>query len=130
MPHTFCFARRRSIRASLSARLPTPAAFATTLILHENFAIGSVTHRAHTLKDTTSLATKQCARIPLKVRHRLTTPIDPRSTSPPRSADLPEQNGEGTQPGPKADIVPTRVQPGIAGNSVRRSGLVFLALAL
>jgi hypothetical protein len=30
---------------------------------------------------------------------------------------------------PGADIVPTRV-PGIAGNSVRRSGLVFLALAL
>src|SRR5260370_12437781 len=53
MPRTFCFAGRRSIRASLSARLPTPAAFATTLILHENFAIGSVTHRAHTPKDTT-----------------------------------------------------------------------------
>src|ERR1700704_5329483 len=72
MPRTFCFAGRRSIRASLSARLPTPAAFATTLILHENFAIDSVTHRAHILKDTTPLATKQCARVLLKVRHRLT----------------------------------------------------------
>jgi hypothetical protein len=52
--------------------LPTPAAFATTLILHENFAVSSVTHRAPTLKDTTPLATKRCARVLLKVRHRLT----------------------------------------------------------
>jgi hypothetical protein len=52
--------------------LPTPPAFATALILHENFAIGSVAHRAHILKDTTPLATKQCARVLLKVRHRLT----------------------------------------------------------
>jgi hypothetical protein len=108
MPSAFCFAGRRSIRACLSARLPTPAAFATTLILHENFAIGSVAHRAHTLKDTTPLATKQCTRVLLKVRHRLTTPIDQRSTSPPRSADLLEQNGYDTQPGPGADIVHAR----------------------
>src|ERR1700716_615980 len=73
MPRAFGSRGRRSIRASLSARLPTPAAFATTLILHENFAIGSVTHRAHILKDTTPLATKQGARILLKRRRRLNT---------------------------------------------------------
>ena len=53
-PRAFYIAGRRSIRASLSARLPTPAAFATIQISPENFAIDSVARRAPTPEITPS----------------------------------------------------------------------------
>src|SRR6266481_3874984 len=42
-PRTWCIAGHWA-QASLSARSPTPVAFATTLISRENFAIGSAVH--------------------------------------------------------------------------------------
>jgi hypothetical protein len=45
-PRAFCIAGRHWEQASLSARSPTPVAFATTLISRENFAIGSATRQA------------------------------------------------------------------------------------
>jgi hypothetical protein len=53
-PHTFCIAEGHWEQASLSARSLTPVAFATTLISHESFDIGSVTRQAPTQKDLVS----------------------------------------------------------------------------
>ena len=62
--------RRGSLgQASLSAKSPTLAAFATTLISHESFAIGSVTRQVLTLKVPVGQTTKQCAPVRVKVRH-------------------------------------------------------------
>ena len=50
-PHTFCIAEDHWEQASLSERSLTPLAFATTLISHESFDVGSVARRAPTQKD-------------------------------------------------------------------------------
>jgi hypothetical protein len=60
-PRGFCIAGRHWEQASLSARSPTRAAFATILISHENFDIGSVTRQAPTQKDLVAPSTEQCA---------------------------------------------------------------------
>jgi hypothetical protein len=73
MRHTFCIAEDHWEKASLSARSLTPLAFATTLISHESFDIGSGTRQAPTQKDLVIRATEQCAPILMKARHRLTT---------------------------------------------------------
>jgi hypothetical protein len=73
MRHTFCIAEDHWEQASLSARSLTPLAFATTLISHESFDIGSGTRQAPTQKDLVILATEQCAPILVKMRHGLTT---------------------------------------------------------
>jgi len=82
MRHTFCIAEDHGEQASLSARSLTPLAFATTLISHESFDIGSGTRQAPTQKDLVTLATEQCAPILVKVRHGLTTS----NRQPPKSS--------------------------------------------
>jgi hypothetical protein len=49
------------------------SAFATILISHESFGIGSVTHQAPTRKNSTALAIELRAPVPVKARRRLTT---------------------------------------------------------
>src|ERR1700732_4835267 len=53
--------------AIIEVRSPTPAAFATTRISHEKFAIGSVPRQAPTLEDLVASATEQCAPVLGKV---------------------------------------------------------------
>jgi hypothetical protein len=50
-PRTFWNAGRHWEQTSLSTRSPTPAAFATIRISHENFDIGSVTPQAPTQEN-------------------------------------------------------------------------------
>jgi hypothetical protein len=57
-PRAFCIAGRHWEQASLSVRLPTPVAFAATLISHANFANGSVTRQASAARDMVALATE------------------------------------------------------------------------
>jgi hypothetical protein len=80
--HTFCIAEDHWEQANLSARSLTPLAFATTLISHESFDIGSVIRQAPTQKDLVTLATEQCAPVLAKVRHGLTTS----NRQPPKSS--------------------------------------------
>jgi hypothetical protein len=56
-PRTFWSAGRLSVQVSISAKLRTPAAFATMLILQEDSGIGLVMHRAPTSKEAVPLAT-------------------------------------------------------------------------
>jgi hypothetical protein len=52
-----CPAGPRSLQVSISAKLRTPAAFATMLISQEDSGIGLVMHRAPTSKEAVPLAT-------------------------------------------------------------------------
>jgi hypothetical protein len=94
-PHTFCVAEDHWEQASLSSRSLTPLAFATTLISHESFDIGSGTRQARTQKDLVTLATEQCASILVKVRHRLTTS----NRRPPKSSSQMQLTVKGNQHG-------------------------------
>jgi Cytochrome C' len=60
-PRISCIAERCWAQANLSAKSPTPAALATTLILHENSAIGLATHQGHTPQQMAAPAIEQCA---------------------------------------------------------------------
>jgi hypothetical protein len=95
MRHTFCIAEDHWEQASLSSRSLTPLAFATTLISHESFDIGSGTRQARTQKDLVTLATEQCASILVKVRHRLTTS----NRRPPKSSSQMQLTVKGNQHG-------------------------------
>src|SRR6266446_1784664 len=68
------FAPAELDRVFEAARLLIPAAFATTLILHNNSVVGSDTRRAPTPMEMVAAATEQCAPAMVKVRLRVMTP--------------------------------------------------------
>jgi hypothetical protein len=72
MPRAFCNAGHCSVQSSLSVRSPTPAAFATIRISHEDSAIGSVTCRAPIRREMVTLATERGVPVLMEVCHGFT----------------------------------------------------------
>jgi hypothetical protein len=80
-PRVFCSGERHWAAVSRSARSLTRAAFTTTHILQEDFAIDSVTHRARIPSQMCAPAMAQRTLVPTTVRHQR------RRSEPPRSEE-------------------------------------------